>query len=104
MYIPSAEIVTTEPAALLVGAPHPDACCAVAPDAIATALAACGPARVLIVDDEGYKRRLLEIMLEPEGFDLATAACGREAIAAIERQPPDLVLLDINMPGMNGYE
>ena len=61
------------------------------------------PARVLIVDDEQRNRTLLEIMLESEGYLLSTANSGDEALAAIVRTPPDLVLLDVMMPGMNGY-
>jgi signal transduction histidine kinase len=62
------------------------------------------PARVLIVDDERMNRDLLELVLAPEGFPLETAASGEGALAMIQRQPPDLVLLDVLMPGMNGYE
>jgi CheY-like chemotaxis protein len=61
------------------------------------------PARVLIVDDERANRQLLEIMLEPEGYELAVATNGEEALAAVARHPPDLVVLDVMMPGMNGY-
>ena len=60
--------------------------------------------RILIVDDERHNRHLLQVMLTPEGFELETVASGEEAIAAIARQPPDLVLLDIMMPGMDGYQ
>jgi signal transduction histidine kinase/DNA-binding response OmpR family regulator len=59
---------------------------------------------ILIVDDERHNRELLEIMLKPEGFLLLSAANGEEALAMIARQPPDLILLDVMMPGMNGYE
>jgi signal transduction histidine kinase/DNA-binding response OmpR family regulator len=59
---------------------------------------------ILIVDDERHNRELLEIMLKPEGFLLLSAASGEEALALIARQPPDLILLDVMMPGMNGYE
>jgi PAS domain S-box-containing protein len=62
------------------------------------------PARILIVDDERHNRQLLEIMLAPEGFHLLTAASGAEALALVAQQPPDLILLDIMMPGMDGYE
>jgi two-component system cell cycle response regulator len=61
------------------------------------------PARVLIVDDERANRQLLEIMLGPEGYELATATRGEEALASMTRQVPDIVLLDVMMPGMNGY-
>ena len=59
--------------------------------------------RLLIVDDERANRQLLEIMLEPEGYELLLATNGEEALAMMERQPPDLVVLDVMMPGMNGY-
>ena len=62
------------------------------------------PASILIVDDEPHNRELLKVMLSPEGFLLLTAANGEEAIAIVARQPPDLILLDIMMPGMNGYQ
>ena len=62
------------------------------------------PARILIVDDEHQNRQLLEVMLEPEGFVLATAASGEEALTSTAQQPPDLILLDVMMPGIDGYE
>jgi diguanylate cyclase len=61
------------------------------------------PARILIVDDERQNRTLLEVMLEPEGYVLGTATNGDEALAMVEKFAPDLILLDIMMPGMNGY-
>ena len=61
------------------------------------------PARVLIVDDEPYNRQLLVAMLTPEGYVLPTAASGEEALAMLAREPPDLILLDIMMPGIDGY-
>lgn len=62
------------------------------------------PARILIVDDERNNRELLEIMLAPDGYLLATATSGEEALAMVAKEPPDLILLDIMMPGMNGYQ
>jgi signal transduction histidine kinase len=62
------------------------------------------PRHVLIVDDEQQNRQLLEAMLAPEGLHLSTAASGEEALAAMRQQPFDLVLLDVGMPGMDGYE
>ena len=56
------------------------------------------------MDDERHNRQLLEVMLAPEGFLLQTAASGEEALAMVAQQPPDLILLDIMMPGMDGYE
>ena len=62
------------------------------------------PSRILIVDDERHNRDLLEVMLAPEGFLLRTAASGEEALEIMAQEPPDLILLDIMMPGMDGYE
>jgi two-component system sensor histidine kinase/response regulator len=62
------------------------------------------PPRILIVDDERHNRQLLEIMLTPEGFVLLTASSGEEALAIVAKQPPDLILLDVMMPGMDGYQ
>ena len=62
------------------------------------------PARILIVDDERPNRELLKVMLTPEGFLPLTAASGEEALAMVAQQPPDLILLDIMMPGMDGLE
>ena len=61
-------------------------------------------ARILIVDDKLPNRLVLEGMLGPEGFLLQSAASGQEALAIVARQAPDLVLLDILMPGMDGYQ
>jgi two-component system cell cycle sensor histidine kinase/response regulator CckA len=61
-------------------------------------------ARILIVDDERHNRHLLEAMLMAEGFLLVTAASGEEALAMVAQEPPDLILLDIMMPGMGGYQ
>ena len=59
--------------------------------------------RILIVDDEQYNRQLLQVMLAPEGFHLATASSGEEALAMVKQQPPDVILLDVMMPGTDGY-
>jgi len=62
------------------------------------------PARVLIVDDELRNRELLEVMLTPEGVTLQTAGSGEEALAMVAEHPPDLILLDVMMPGIDGYQ
>jgi signal transduction histidine kinase len=62
------------------------------------------PARVLIVDDERQNRQLLELMLAPEGLYLQAASSGEEALAMVAQEPPDLILLDIMMPGMDGLQ
>ncbi|MDQ1817384.1 EAL domain-containing protein [Massilia sp. CCM 9210] len=58
---------------------------------------------ILIVDDEAKNRRLLAVLLQPEGYSTCGAASGEEALAAIGASAPDLILLDITMPGMDGY-
>ena len=59
---------------------------------------------VLIVDDEIKNRTLLETMLQAEGYVTVTATNGPEALAAVVHERPDLVLLDVMMPVMDGYE
>jgi diguanylate cyclase (GGDEF)-like protein/PAS domain S-box-containing protein len=61
-------------------------------------------ATLLIVDDEPLVRKLLKMLLEDQGYLTLTASSGEEALAIVEQQPPDLILLDIMMPGMDGYE
>src|SRR3989338_4007014 len=60
--------------------------------------------RILCVDDEDYNLDLLESLLRPHGYETMTALNGREALAVLAAKPVDLVLLDINMPVMNGHE
>lgn len=62
------------------------------------------PKRILIVDDEVDNRELLKIMLEWEGFESDTAESGEEALAVIAEHAPDLVLLDLMMPGLDGFD
>ena len=59
-------------------------------------------ARVLIVDDERHNRDLPELMLAPEGYLLQTAHSGDAALAMVAERAPDLILLDVMMPGMDG--
>ena len=61
-------------------------------------------ARILVVDDEERNRRLLVAMLETEGYSASEAADGTQALALVRQRPPDIVLLDIMMPGIDGYE
>ncbi len=61
-------------------------------------------ATILIVDDEIKDRKLLEVLLRHEGYLTRCAESGEEALTSIAQQAPDLILLDVMMPGMNGYE
>jgi len=56
------------------------------------------------VDDESTNRELLEVMLSSEGHLLVSAASGEEALAVVALEPPDVILLDIMMPGMDGHK
>ena len=62
------------------------------------------PATLLIVDDEPQVRKLLETLLQHEGYQTVCASSGEEALQVVVQQAPDLILLDIMMPGMDGYE
>ncbi len=62
------------------------------------------PIQVLVVDDIGANLRLLDAVLTPRGFEVTTAGSGVDALAVIDEQDVDVVLLDVNMPGMTGYE
>lgn len=62
------------------------------------------PATILIVDDEAIVRKLLEVLVQSQGYQTVSADSGEKALALVEQQPPDLILLDIMMPGMDGYQ
>jgi adenylate cyclase len=62
------------------------------------------PARILVVDDTPLNVKLLADLLGAQGYDVLTAASGREALAIVEKEDLDLVLLDVVMPEMSGYE
>jgi len=61
-------------------------------------------ARILVVDDTPKNVKLLADLLSVKGYDVETAASGQEALEKIHQVPPDLVLLDVVMPQMSGYE
>lgn len=60
--------------------------------------------KVLVVDDQEINRTLLSFILEDEGYEYAMASDGEEAIRMYAEENPDLILMDIMMPGMEGYE
>jgi adenylate cyclase len=62
------------------------------------------PQKLLLVDDLPQNLRLLEAILEPHGYELVSASSGEEALARVVDEYPDLVLLDVMMPGLDGYE
>src|SRR5262245_57950093 len=61
------------------------------------------PAKILVVDDVPENVRLLEAVLAPRGYEVVTANDGIEALDRIEAEQPDLILLDVMMPGLDGY-
>src|SRR6266545_7045370 len=62
------------------------------------------PGKILVVDDDPEVRMATRDFLSSKGYEVAAAEGGREAIRLIEASPPDVVLLDVAMPDMNGME
>ena len=60
--------------------------------------------KILVVDDEPKNVKIIEGFLIPEGYEIISASDGKEAIKIVEEKRPDLILLDIMMPEMNGFE
>jgi len=61
-------------------------------------------ARILMIDDEANGRRLVKLLLEREGYRVLTAPSGDEGLILAKAEHPDIILLDIRMPKMDGYE
>jgi CheY-like chemotaxis protein len=59
--------------------------------------------RVLVVDDKASSRELVRTLLERAGYAVSEAADGREALAVAREAPPDLILLDLQMPVLDGF-
>src|SRR2546422_8001172 len=68
----------------------------------AAGMAAAG--KILVVDDTAVNVKLLADLLGVKGYAVVTAASGKDALEKVEAEKPDLVLLDVMMPGMTGYE
>ncbi len=62
------------------------------------------PPTVMVVDDDGDILDMTRLVLEGGGFRVVPAASGPEALRTLEQSRPDLILLDINMPGMDGWQ
>jgi len=62
------------------------------------------PVQILVVDDEDAVRLLIRRILEEKGYRVVTAADGNEGLAKLDQDGIDLVLLDINMPGLDGFQ
>jgi two-component system, OmpR family, phosphate regulon response regulator PhoB len=61
-------------------------------------------ARILIVEDHPTMREAMRLVLEGEGFDIDEASDGQQALASVQEDRPDLVLLDMSIPGVSGPE
>jgi twitching motility two-component system response regulator PilH len=61
-------------------------------------------ARILIVDDSPTEIHVLKTMLEKSGFDILSATSGEEGVELAKQEKPDLILMDIVMPGLNGFQ
>jgi len=62
------------------------------------------PGKILVVDDESQNVEVLRRLMTRLGYDVLTATDGESALHAVLRDPPDLVLLDVNMSGIDGFE
>lgn len=60
--------------------------------------------KILAVDDEPHIRRLVQVNLERHGYEVVTAADGKDALEKVASEKPDLVVLDVMMPYMDGFE
>jgi DNA-binding response OmpR family regulator len=60
--------------------------------------------KILVIDDEQELLAMMKVMLEEKGYQVFCAANGPEGIRINEQENPDLIILDLNMPGMNGIE
>src|SRR6185503_4045669 len=60
--------------------------------------------RILLVEDQDDNRRIMRDLLSASGYELLEATDGEEGLAAAERERPDLILMDIQLPGLDGYE
>ena len=62
------------------------------------------PAKILVVDDDPTARLLMRAALRKTGYEVDLACCGEDALIQFQSQAFDMVMLDVGMPGMNGYE
>lgn len=62
------------------------------------------PKKVLVTDDDPFNRKLEETLLQSYGYQVRSVASGRAALEQVALDPPDLILLDLMMPGMDGFD
>lgn len=59
---------------------------------------------ILVIDDERALLKLVKNILEPKGYKVSLAASGHSGLALMEKEHPDLIILDMKMPGLNGFQ
>ena len=74
------------------------------PEVVVAAGQAAAPRKILVVDDDAMLRRMVRYILLGEGFSVAAAAGGEQALAMLFREHVDLLVLDVGMPDMDGYQ
>ena len=62
------------------------------------------PRRILVVEDNPLNLKLVRVVLQPAGYDVIEAQSGEEGVRAAQADPPDLVLMDLQLPGIDGTE
>jgi two-component system cell cycle response regulator DivK len=62
------------------------------------------PRRILVVEDNPLNLKLVRVVLQPAGYDVIEAQSGEEALHVAQEDPPDLVLMDLQLPGIDGTE
>ena len=60
--------------------------------------------RILAIEDHEENRRILRLLLQSAGFEMIEALTGEDGVAMAEKERPDLILMDIQLPGLDGYE
>jgi len=82
----------------------PEAAAEPGPPALSAEVRSPRPTRILVVDDDAPLREVLREILVSERYEVAVAEDGREALAAVYRERPDLIVTDLQMPGLDGLE
>jgi two-component system, cell cycle response regulator DivK len=60
--------------------------------------------RILVIEDQEDNRRILRYLLKSADYEVVEAVTGEDGVALAEQEPPDLILMDIQLPGLDGYE
>jgi type II secretory ATPase GspE/PulE/Tfp pilus assembly ATPase PilB-like protein/ActR/RegA family two-component response regulator len=88
---------------LMAGVGHPPGAAPARPAVLPSPRPGGQGAKVLLVDDEDQLRRVMRDLLERDGYDVIEAGDGVEALDQVDRHAPDIIVLDLNLPGLDGY-